>query len=262
MAAKTDGLSLKGLAKRFHGLQALEGVDLEVPGGSVVGLIGPNGSGKTTLFNLVTGVYAPDSGEVVFEGRSLVGLAAHRIMRRGIARTFQNLRLFQFMTIYENVRGARHAGAAAVEAIWISPAARRAERDAVMGHLDALGLADRAHDLAATLPLADQRRVELARALAANPRLLLLDEPAGGMTPRETAAMAEAIATHAIPGRTVILIEHKIDMVAQLCPRLCVLNFGRRIAAGPTAEVLRAPDVLEAYLGPDPVEERSRHAGG
>ena len=108
MAAKTDGLSLKGLGKRFHGLQALEGVDLEVPGGSVLGLIGPNGSGKTTLFNLVTGVYAPDSGEVAFEGRSLVGLAAHRIMRRGIARTFQNLRLFQFMTIYENVRGARH----------------------------------------------------------------------------------------------------------------------------------------------------------
>jgi branched-chain amino acid transport system ATP-binding protein len=262
MVAKTDGLSLRGLAKSFQGLRALDGIDLEVPGGSVLGLIGPNGSGKTTLFNLITGVYPPDSGDVIFEGRSLAGLAAHEIVRGGIARTFQNLRLFQFMSVYENVRAARHAGAAAAEAVWIRPAARRIERDAVMGHLEVMGLAGRAHELASTLPLADQRRLELARALAANPRLLLLDEPAGGMTPRETAAMAEAIAGHAIPGRTVILIEHKIDMVTELCPRVCVLNFGRRIAAGATAQVLRAPEVLEAYLGPDPVEEPARHAGG
>lgn len=162
------------------------------------------------------------------------------------------------MTVYENVRAARHAGAPALSQLWLGRAAGRAERDALMDRLAAVGLEDRAEDLAAELPLAGQRRLELARALAAEPALLLLDEPGGGMTPAETDHMADIIATHAMPGRSVIVVEHKLDMLSRLCDRLCVLNFGRKIAEGTADAVLRTPDVLEAYLGTE--DEPDRHA--
>lgn len=262
MATATGGLSIRGLSKSFQGLQALDTVDLDIAEGASLGLIGPNGSGKTTLFNLITGIYPPDQGEIHFGDEVLAGRSAHEIFGRGVARTFQNLRLFEHMTVYENVRSARHAANAPGGLLWMSGAARKNERDAIMGYLETAGLADRAHDLPSALPLAGQRRLEVARALAAEPRLLLLDEPAGGMTPRETVSMAEALARHVLPGRTVILIEHKIDMIADLCPRLCVLNFGRKIADGETNRVLRAREVVEAYLGSGPVGEEGGHAGG
>jgi branched-chain amino acid transport system ATP-binding protein len=247
--AATGGLSIQGITKRFQGLVALETVDLELAPGEALGLIGPNGSGKTTLFNVITGVYRPDAGRIVLEGEDITELPAHAISRRGIGRTFQNLRLFGRMSVYENVRAARHAKARAISHLWQGRAAARAERAAVMAQLEAVGLASRADDLAGELPLAGQRRLELARALAAEPRLLLLDEPAGGMTPAETGEMARLIAEHAMPGRGVIVIEHKIDMLARLCRRLCALNFGRKIAEGDAEAVLRDGEVLEAYLG-------------
>lgn len=249
--AATACLSLRGVSRRFAGVTALDAVDLELGQGEALGLIGPNGSGKTTLFNLVTGVYAPDAGQIDFEGHDIAALPAHAISRRGIGRTFQNLRLFPRMTVYQNVRTARHARAPWASQLWQGPAERRAERDAIMGCLAAVGIDGRAEDLAGDLPLAGQRRLELARALAAEPRLLLLDEPAGGMTPAETEDMARVIAEHAMPGRTVVVVEHKIDMLSRLCPRLAVLNFGRKIAEGSARAVLRDASVLEAYLGQD-----------
>ncbi len=256
--ASPGTLRIEGLTKRFQALTALEDVDLALESGEALGLIGPNGSGKTTLFNLISGVYPPSAGRISFNGNDITGDPAHRISRRSIGRTFQNLRLFPRMTVYENVRAARHAGAPALSQLWVGRAARRVERDAVMDRLAEVGLADRAEDLAAELPLAGQRRLELARALAAKPTLLLLDEPAGGMTPAETDHMAEIIATHAMPGRSVIVVEHKLDMLSRLCNRLCVLNFGRKIAEGTADAVLRNPDVLEAYLGTE--DEQDRHA--
>ena len=244
-------LRIERLNRAFGGVVALAELDLRVAPGEVLGLIGPNGSGKTTLFNVITGIYSADQGSIRLGGADITNLKPPAIVRRGVARTFQNLRIYRRMTVFDNVWVAQHSlpGVGLRELIVARPRAERARRAEVDRLLAATGLADRAGLLAGELPLPEQRRLELARALVRAPDLLLLDEPAGGMTPSETAAMAALIRDVAAPGRTCIVIEHKMDMLSDLCTRMCVLNFGRKIAEGTPSEVLAHPDVLEAYLG-------------
>ena len=246
-------LRVESLSRSFGGVAALEALDLTVADGEVVGLIGPNGSGKTTLFNVITGVHAADAGRVVLRDKDITHRTLAGIVRSGIARTFQNLRIFQRMSVRENVWVAQHSlpGVSPWELLSNRSAAERERRAEVDHLLRAVGLADRREALAGSLPLPDQRRLELARALVRSPALLLLDEPAGGMTPAETEEMALLIRDFAVPGRTCIVIEHKLDLISTLCQRLCVLNFGRKIADGEPDLVLRQPEVLEAYLGGD-----------
>ena len=246
-------LRVEGLSRFFGGVAALEALDLAVADGEVVGLIGPNGSGKTTLFNVITGVHTADSGRILLRDEDITKRTPAGIVRLGIARTFQNLRVFQRMSVRENVWVAQHSlpGVGPLELLSNRSAAERERRAEVDRLLEAVGLADRRDALAGSLPLPDQRRLELARALVRSPALLLLDEPAGGMTPAETAEMAALIRDFAVPGRTCIVIEHKLDLISTLCQRLCVLNFGRKIADGEPERVLEQADVLEAYLGRD-----------
>jgi branched-chain amino acid transport system ATP-binding protein len=242
-------LRLERLTRRFGGVEAVAALDLTVPAGARLGLIGPNGSGKTTVLNLLSGVIAPDAGRILLGGVPIEALPPHRIARLGVARTFQNLRLVPHMTVRENVSAAQHTLAGASALRRGSPAERRlAER--VVALLDALDLDGDAP--VAALPLPQQRRVELARALAREPRLLLLDEPAGGMTPAETVAMGALIARLVPPTATLILVEHKIDLVARLCPRIAVMDFGRKIAEASPDEVLRDRKVIEVYFGRAP----------
>ena len=242
-------LAIDGLTVRFGGLTALDDVSLHAADGEVLGLIGPNGSGKTTLINALTGIY-PATGRVRFRGEDLLGLPPERIVRLGLVRTFQNLRVFRRMTVLENVLAAQNGMTDIGFADLIGGRRRDAgRRKRARELIEQVGLGNDVDRLVGTLPLASQRRLELARALVRDPALLLLDEPSGGMTPAETREMTGLIARLACPGRTVMVVEHKMALITGLCTRLAVLNFGRLIAEGAPAEVLRRPAVIEAYLG-------------
>lgn len=248
-------LAIRGLKKNFGALWAIDGLDLDVSSGGVFGIIGPNGSGKTTLFDVISGICKPAGGTVRHRGSDLAGLSSDRIARRGIARTFQNLRIFRRLTVFENVLGAQTGSPEVplLQAVLPHPALERGRRGKVLDVLERVGLADRRDALAQELPLGGQRRLELARAMAREPDVVMLDEPAGGMTPRETDAMAHLIERIAADGPTILLIEHKMGMVMSLCRRIAVLNFGRKIAEGTPGEVRSDGAAIEAYLGPGAV---------
>ncbi|MBX5473887.1 MAG: ABC transporter ATP-binding protein [Thermoleophilia bacterium] len=251
-------LELRGVSKRFGGLTVIESLDLHVDEGEIVSVIGPNGAGKTTLFNLVTGVYTPDSGEIVFAGRNIVGLPPHRITALGIARTFQTLRLFLNMTVKENVMAAAYAHTRA--GIWRSilrtPGMRREEREIqrlAEERLSFFGqrlVGYRWDQPAYSLSYANRRRLEIARATATNPRLLLLDEPAAGMNPVETHEITELIGKlRDEGGYTILVIEHDMHVVEGISDRVVALDHGVKISEGSFEEVATDPRVVEAYLG-------------
>ena len=248
-------LAIRGLEKNFGALRAIDDLHLDVVSGGIFGIIGPNGSGKTTLFNVISGLYKPAAGTVHYRGRDLTGLPSDRVARLGIARTFQNLKIFRRLTVLDNVLGAQtgSAGVSFLQAAFPHPSLERGRRSRALEILEQVGLADRRGVLAQELPLGEQRRLELARAMAREPELIMLDEPAGGMTPGETDAMADLIARVASGGPTILLIEHKMGMVMALCRRIAVLNFGRKIAEGTPTEVQRDDAAVEAYLGPGAV---------
>jgi branched-chain amino acid transport system ATP-binding protein len=248
-------LEVRGLIKSFGGVVALNDVDLVVPRGTVIGLIGPNGAGKTTFFNVVTGLVRADSGRIVFEGMPLVGLRPNAIVARGIARTFQSIRLFPQMTVLDNVLVGEHCRLAATVpgAVFRPPAVVVEEaRARTRAHelLAFVGLGGKEDDLARSLAYGDQRRLEIARALATEPRLLLLDEPTAGMNPRETETLTELIGLlRRELALSVLLIEHDMGVVMGVSDRITVLDYGTRIAEGTSAEIQRHPRVIEAYLG-------------
>lgn len=248
-------LKIENVTKRFGGIVAVKNLSLEIKTGELAGLIGPNGAGKTTVFNLITGVYPLDEGRILFNGEDLTNLKSHDIVRKGIARTFQNLRLFPRATALENVMTAcqSHFSYSFFEACahmgrWHQYEKRI--RDESVYYLEKLNLKDRAFQRAGTLPYGHQRRLEIARALALKPSLLLLDEPAAGMNPEEVEELCELILIiHKEFNLTIFVIEHHMDLIAEVCPHVICMNFGEKIAEGTPEEVMNHPEVIKAYIG-------------
>ncbi len=249
-------LAVEKLERVFGGVRAVDGATFEVRPGEVHGLIGPNGAGKTTVINMVSGLLAPTSGEIRLSERPIHALPPHRIASFGVARTFQNIRLFSDLSAQDNVLVGQHLArnaslGARLLGLPASAAEERQARERALALLDRIGLADRAHERARHLSYGEQRRVEIARALASDPRLLLLDEPTAGMNPVEVQSVAALIRKVAAEGRSVLLIEHNVRLVMDVCDRITVLDFGKVIAEGSPAEVVRDPAVISAYLGSD-----------